>query len=390
MSWLPSRRSSPQQWDNTFTDPDFCGSGITVERHDVGQGLLQVRYGSRGMPFAGSWHGNGTQTLTGPNGAVITITYSHRQRDVSIVDNGDGTYTESYRDTGSPFSATFPNHTRIADHGTVTFVEIWSFNGTPNDPLDDYFRGAGRPGRYPWPASRADLAHLLRAGHRRVHLVALGVPSLRDRTSVPAESFGRSCAMRGTLLIRLSALLAVLGLIAAMANPVAAAKPEKVNQTAGPFPDEVCGIPVTTTVNGFSIFHIQHVVIPSTGVGSDDFWIGVIQDHLTFTHTNAAGVTVTNTVHQTRQEGAIVDNGDGTWTYTYTVNGQPMRLRSGNKTVLMDVGSISFSDVIYLGDLSTDADDYFVGSRITDINGPHPEAESDFTLFCQIFTGIMG
>ena len=105
----------PQQWDNTFTDPDFCGAGITVAGHDVGHGLLQVRYGSRGMPFAGSWHGQGTQTLTGPNGAVITITYSHRQRDVSIVDNGDGTYTESYRDTGSPFTAIFP--TNLAGRG---------------------------------------------------------------------------------------------------------------------------------------------------------------------------------------------------------------------------------------------------------------------------------
>jgi hypothetical protein len=56
----------------------------------------------------------------------------------------------------------------------------------------------------------------------------------------------------------------------------------------------------------------------------------------------------------------------------------------------MDVGSISFSDVIYLGDLSTEADDSFVGSTITDINGPHPEAESGFTTFCKVMNDILG
>jgi len=196
--------------------------------------------------------------------------------------------------------------------------------------------------------------------------------------------------MRGTLIVRLSALLAVLGLIAVMANPAAAGKPEK-NITHAEFDDLLCGtIPVHVTVDGWTIFHIQTVVIQDSGPGTDGFWIGVIQDHYTVTFTNAAGVTVTQQAFQTRQEGAMVDNGDGTWTYTYTVNGLPLRLRSGNQTVLMDVGSISFSDVIYLGDLSTEADDSFVGSTITDINGPHPEAESGFTTFCTVMNDILG
>jgi hypothetical protein len=196
--------------------------------------------------------------------------------------------------------------------------------------------------------------------------------------------------MRGTLIVRLSALLVVLGLIAAMANPASAARPEKIDQTAGPFPDEVCGIPVTTTITGFTILHIQDVIIPSAGEGSDDFWIGVIQDHLTFTNTNADGVTLTNTVRQTNQEGDFVDNGDGTWTYTFTVHGLPLKLRSGNQIVLMDVGSISFEDVFYLGDLSTTADNEFISQVVTGISGPHPQAESDFELFCEVFTDIMG
>ena len=196
--------------------------------------------------------------------------------------------------------------------------------------------------------------------------------------------------MRGTMLVRMSALLAVLGLLAAMANPAAAARPEKIDQTAGPFPDEICGIPVMTTVSGFTILHIQDVVIPSTGEGSDDFWIGVIQDHLIVTSTNADGDSLVNFVQQTRHEDAIVDNGDGTWTYTYTIIGRPEVLKSGNKSLVVDVGTISFADTFYLGDLSTTADNSFVSSEITGITGPHPEAESDFVLFCQIVTDILG
>jgi hypothetical protein len=196
--------------------------------------------------------------------------------------------------------------------------------------------------------------------------------------------------MRGTVLVRLSALLAVLGLIVAMANPAAAARPEKIDQTAGPFPDQVCGIPVMTTVSGFTILHIQDVVIPSTGEGSDDFWIGVIQDHLIVTWTNADGDSLTNFIQQTRQEDAVVNNGDGTWTYTYTIIGRPEVLKLGKKSVVVDVGTISFSDTLYLGDLSTTADNSFISSEITGITGPHPEAESDFVLFCQIATAVLG
>jgi hypothetical protein len=98
--------------------------------------------------------------------------------------------------------------------------------------------------------------------------------------------------MRGTVLVRLSALLAVLGLIVAMANPAAAARPEV--------------------------------------------------------------------------------------------------LKLGKKSVVVDVGTISFSDTLYLGDLSTTADNSFISSEITGITGPHPEAESDFVLFCQIATAVLG
>jgi hypothetical protein len=196
--------------------------------------------------------------------------------------------------------------------------------------------------------------------------------------------------MRVTLLVRICALLAVFGVLATMANPVSAGKPEKV-LINDEFDEVICDIPVHTTVTGFLIFHIQDYVIQAEDPETqDDFWIGVIQFHLDITSTNAEGVTITNSVRQINQEGDLVDNGDGTWTFTYAVNGAPLKLRSGNDTVLFDRGRITFEEVIYFGDLSTIEDNEFISGQITSISGPHPEAESDFTLFCEVFTDVMG
>ena len=57
---------------------------------------------------------------------------------------------------------------------------------------------------------------------------------------------------------------------------------------------------------------------------------------------------------------------------------------------MMDMGRISFEDVIYFGDLETFEDDAFISSTVTSISGPHPNAESEFELFCEVFTDILG
>jgi hypothetical protein len=185
-------------------------------------------------------------------------------------------------------------------------------------------------------------------------------------------------------------VLAVLITASARASPASAGTPEKiiVHQK---FDEELCGIPVHTTVDGFSVLHIQDYVIQAEDPAvQDDFWVGVIQNHFDVTYTNGAGVTMFQMERNTTQEDPLVDNGDGTWTYTYTVSGQPIRLKSGNKTVLVDVGRISYSFVFYLGDLSTQADDSFISEEITRVIGPHPVAASDFALFCEAVTDILG
>jgi hypothetical protein len=210
------------------------------------------------------------------------------------------------------------------------------------------------------------------------------------RRSVPARPFvnERNLAMRTSLFARFAAVLTVFGLLLAMASPASALKPEKVF-VHEEFDENVCGVDVHTVIDGWSIFHIQEVVIESTGEGSDDFWIGVIQDHYDITRTNAAGVTMTESDRQTIQEDDLVDIGDGNWNYTFSVNG-PFTLRVDNQIVIRDVGRISYEFVFHLGDLSTLDDNEFISYKIISSGGSHPNPESDFALFCEVFTDIMG
>jgi hypothetical protein len=196
--------------------------------------------------------------------------------------------------------------------------------------------------------------------------------------------------MRRNLFSRLAVVLAVIGLFAAMAMPASAGKPEKIT-IHEEFDEVLCGIPVHDIIDGSIILHIQdHVIQADDPTVQNNFWIGVIQWHFKVTYTNAAGVTMSQFERNTIQEDSLVDNGDGTWTYSYTVNGQPIMLQGGNGTVLVDVGRVSYSIVFYFGDLSTQADDYFISEEITQVVGPHPIHESDFALFCETVTDILG
>jgi len=47
-------------------------------------------------------------------------------------------------------------------------------------------------------------------------------------------------------------------------------------------------------------------------------------------------------------------------------------------------------DVIDLNDLEDEEDDVFVSSEILFQAGPHPEADSDFALFCEVVHDVLG
>jgi hypothetical protein len=82
----------------------------------------------------------------------------------------------------------------------------------------------------------------------------------------------------------------------------------------------------------------------------------------------------------------VVDNGDGTITLRTAVTGMPEKIRLPDGTVaIKDVGRVVFVTVLDYNGTPTDVeDDVFISQTIESISGPHPDLESDFTLFCEV------
>lgn len=80
----------------------------------------------------------------------------------------------------------------------------------------------------------------------------------------------------------------------------------------------------------------------------------------------------------------IVDEDAGTITFTSTNKGLPEKFMTpGGPVLLRDAGVISFANTF---DLETGD---FISFEVTVNNGPHPEADSDFTLFCETLTAAL-
>ena len=74
-----------------------------------------------------------------------------------------------------------------------------------------------------------------------------------------------------------------------------------------------------------------------------------------------------------------IDNGDGTVTFVTTFKGLPEMIKLPNGGVLSrDAGFIGFNDTF---DATTGQ---FLGQTVSPQNGPHPDADSGFTLFCDV------
>jgi len=69
--------------------------------------------------------------------------------------------------------------------------------------------------------------------------------------------------------------------------------------------------------------------------------------------------------------------------------GMPERIASSEGVLLKDVGRIIFETRIDTQGTEDPTDDVFVSERIVSVAGPHPEADSDFTLFCEIISAAL-
>ena len=99
----------------------------------------------------------------------------------------------------------------------------------------------------------------------------------------------------------------------------------------------------------------------------------------TFTAENGKSVVVSN-AGQFADLRPIIDEAAGTITFTVTFKGLPEKIQTaGGPVLLRDAGLISFVDTF---DLETFE---LISSEVI-IKGPHPEADSDFALFCDVIT----
>ena len=142
------------------------------------------------------------------------------------------------------------------------------------------------------------------------------------------------------------------------------------------FEENLCGIDVTT-----------HLQLKGNVLSFEDHLLDV--SRVTVTWSNAEGAWLQNF-----GAGAVMVseqlNGD-ILTITEGHAGVQERFRSSEGLMpAFDRGRIVFSIVIDLNDLENPDDDVFLSSEVVFVAGPHPEADSDFTLFCEVVEDVLG
>ena len=161
-------------------------------------------------------------------------------------------------------------------------------------------------------------------------------------------------------------LLALLAVVAMLPSTASAAKPERefehffnVDENV-----DICGINVDIVNEGVftgrAFFDDQ---------GNFVRFIGVASGTTTFTADNGKSLIV---------------KAAGTITFFSTIRGVPELIRTpGGGVITRDAGLITFAET---HDLDTGD---FISFEVISISGPHPEAESDFELFCDVFTAAL-
>jgi hypothetical protein len=150
----------------------------------------------------------------------------------------------------------------------------------------------------------------------------------------------------------------------------AMAKPTFHDKIKLTIPDvDICGFVGTLEVNGSQIITVSDTTLKTTG-------------QVTQILTTATGKSVV--IKAAGQFTSTFTAVGDTITFVDTYKGLPEKISARGKggTVLRDAGVISFITTINLvtGEITNDVV----------IKGPHPEAESDFTLFCTAVSAVLG
>jgi hypothetical protein len=179
--------------------------------------------------------------------------------------------------------------------------------------------------------------------------------------------------MKRSILVR-ALLLALITALAVIPGTALGAKP--VEQFHDHFTDsfsaEICGIQADFKV----------VVTDNFFVYADSFKDTSSVRQTITNPANGKSVVLSN-AGQVVGPPPIVDEEAGTITFLISYKGLPEKIQTAHGAVLLrDAGFATFADTF---DLVTGD---FISSEVT-IKGPHPEADSDFTLFCQVISGAL-
>jgi hypothetical protein len=180
---------------------------------------------------------------------------------------------------------------------------------------------------------------------------------------------GRSALVR-TLLVALVTALVVFPAPALAAKPIA----QFHDHFTDSFSDEICGIAVDVDV----------VVTDNFFVYADDTFKDTSSVKQTFTNPANGKSVVLSVAGQITGPPPVVDEEAGTITFLTSYKGLPEKIQTAHGAVLLrDAGIITFADTF---DLETGE---FISSETIVNKGPHPEADSDFTLFCEVISGAL-
>jgi hypothetical protein len=117
--------------------------------------------------------------------------------------------------------------------------------------------------------------------------------------------------------------------------------------------------------------------------GNFDHFTSTASVRQTLTADNGKSVVLQNAGQFTDAE-PIIDEAAGTITFVTSFKGLPEKIStSRGPVVLRDAGVITFADTF---DLNTGE---FISGEILVNSGPHPEADSDFELFCEVITAAL-
>jgi hypothetical protein len=175
----------------------------------------------------------------------------------------------------------------------------------------------------------------------------------------------------------------VVALITVLAVPPAHALGAKPDQFHAHFFDtfedvDVCGVNVDVVSQG--VFTDQAFFDSD---GNFLRFMSTVSGTTTFTADNGNSVLI-RFANQFIEGEPFVDEAAGTITFTSTNKGLPEMIKTPRGPVLLrDAGIITFATTF---DLATGD---FISSEITVNKGPHPEADSDFALFCEVVSAAL-